>query len=116
MSFLSFVAGQVMRSRFPLVGQQFSQPGLGMAADACEDIAQVSEGIETQPLRGGDQAGQHGGGPATIVTAIERPIATTDSDAAEAALGAVVVCVLKRCTAFPGENPGRPALVPAGST
>jgi hypothetical protein len=26
------------------------------------------------------------------------------------------VCVLERCTAFPGESPGRPALVPAGST
>jgi hypothetical protein len=26
------------------------------------------------------------------------------------------MCVLKRCTAFPGESPGRPALVPAGST
>jgi len=39
-----------------------------------------------------------------------------DDRRTELALGVVVVCVLKRCTAFPGENPGRPALVPAGST
>jgi len=38
-----------------------------MSADAFEDIAQVSEGIETQPFGGGDQAGPHGGGPATVV-------------------------------------------------
>jgi hypothetical protein len=58
-----------------------------MSADAFEDIAQVSEGVETQPFGGGDQAGQHGGGPATVVAAIERPIAATDSDATQAALG-----------------------------
>jgi hypothetical protein len=58
-----------------------------MSADAFEDIAQVSEGIETQLFGGGDQPAQHGGGPATIVAAIERPIAATDSDATQAALG-----------------------------
>ncbi len=47
----------------------------------------IGEGIETQSFGGGDQAGQHGGGPATVVAAIERPIAATDSDATQAALG-----------------------------
>jgi len=54
-----------------------------MSADAFENIAQVSEGIETQPFGGGDQAGQRRGGPASVVASVERPIAATDSDATQ---------------------------------
>ena len=75
----------------PLIGEQFSQAALGMITDAGEDVAQVRKGIQAQPFRGGDQTGQYGGGPTAIVAAIERPVAATDCDATQAALGAVVV-------------------------
>ena len=52
-----------------------------MGADAGQDVAQISEGIHVESFAGGDQAAQHGGGPATVVAAIERPIAAADSDA-----------------------------------
>ena len=80
-----------MLSWFPLVGQQFSKPGLGMAADACEDIVQVSEGIAPQPLRGGDQAREHGRGVTAVVTAIKHPVFSAYRDAAQAALGTIIV-------------------------
>ena len=34
----------------PLVGKQFGKAGLGMAADAREEVAQVGEGVDPQTL------------------------------------------------------------------
>ena len=75
----------------PLVGEQFGQSLLGMAADAFEEIAQVGKRIDVEPLAGGDEAGQHGGGASTLVAAVEHPILSTHRDSAQAALGAVVI-------------------------
>lgn len=58
-----------------------------MSRDAAEYIAQVGEGIDAQPLRGGDKTVQHGGGSTAFAAAIERPVAATDGDATQAALG-----------------------------
>jgi hypothetical protein len=58
-----------------------------MAADAFEDIVQVSEGIEAESLGSRDEAAEHGGGAAALAAAIEGPVATTDGDATQAALG-----------------------------
>jgi hypothetical protein len=45
-----------------------------MAADALEEVSQVSEGVDTEPLRGGDETGQYGGGPTAVVAAQKHPI------------------------------------------
>ena len=72
----------------PPVGEQFRNSALRMAADAFEDIAQVGEGIDAEALGCRDETTQHGCGPTAVVAAVERPIAATDGDAAQAALGA----------------------------
>ncbi len=64
---------------------------MGMAAEAFEDIAQVGEGVDTEPLARADEAGQHGRGPSSVVAAQKRPISSTYSDPAQTALGAVIV-------------------------
>src|ERR1035438_8998245 len=75
----------------PLVGEQFAQSLLGMATDAFEDVAEVGKGIDVEPLAGGDEAGQHGGGAPTLVAAVEHPILSAHRDSTQAALGAVVI-------------------------
>jgi hypothetical protein len=40
-----------------------------MAADASEEAAEVGKGVEAEALAGGDQAGQHGGGPSPLIAA-----------------------------------------------
>ena len=85
---------------FPLVGEQLGQPALRVATDAFEEIAQASEGIHVKSFGGGDQAGQHGGGSTTVVTALKHPVFSACRDAAQTALGAVVVDS-KKCTLRP---------------
>jgi hypothetical protein len=59
-----------------------------MVAEACEDVVQVGEGVDPESLAGCDQAGRDRGGRShPLVAAIERPVAATDSDAPQAALG-----------------------------
>ena len=54
---------------FPLVGEEFGQSALGVSADALKQIAQISEGIDTESLRSRDEAAEHGGGaPAVVAT------------------------------------------------
>ena len=62
-----------------------------MVAEAREEVAQVGEGIEGQSFGGGDQAGQHGGGAASLVAAVEHPVLAAYRNAAQAALGRVVI-------------------------
>ena len=56
----------------PEIGKQFGQAAGRMGADALEHIAQVGEGIDVEPLAGGDEAGQDRGGAAALVAAEER--------------------------------------------
>ena len=52
-----------------LVGEEFGQSALGVSADALKQIAQISEGIDTESLRSRDEAAEHGGGaPAVVAT------------------------------------------------
>jgi hypothetical protein len=62
-----------------------------MRADASEEITQVSEGIESESLAGRDETAEQGGGSSAGIAAIERPVAATDGDATQAALGTVIV-------------------------
>ena len=45
-----------------------------MLADAFEEIAQVGERIDMEPLAGRDETGQHGGSPSPVVATQEHPI------------------------------------------
>lgn len=46
--------------RPPLVGEQLGKSVLRMIADVFEDVVQVGERVDGEPLGGGDQAGEHG--------------------------------------------------------
>ena len=58
----------------PFIGEQLADLILGMGADAFEDIAHVCEGIDVEPLAGGDKAGQDGRGLSAVVTPIKHPV------------------------------------------
>ena len=45
-----------------------------MAADLFEDVPQVGEGIDSQPLAGCDETGQHGGGPSFVIATQKHPV------------------------------------------
>lgn len=62
-----------------------------MAADAFEDVAEVGEGIDAEPLAGGNEAGQHCRGPSAVVATKEKPIFSSHGDLAQAPSSAVVV-------------------------
>ncbi len=47
--------------------------------------------VDAESLAACNKAGQHSRSPATVVTAIECPIAATDRDTTQAALGAIIV-------------------------
>jgi hypothetical protein len=87
-----------------------------MVGEAGEHVAQVALRIETVEFRGADQAVEGGGALAALIRTGEEVVLASQSDGTQGPFGGIVMCVLKRCTAFPGESPGRPALVPAGST
>ena len=87
-----------------------------MVGEAGEHVTQVALRIEAVQFRGADQAVEGGGALPARIGAGKKVVLASQSDGTQSPFGGVVVCVLKRCTAFPGESPGRPALVPAGST
>jgi len=62
-----------------------------MGADAFEDVAQVGERIDVEPLARGDEAGQHCRRPSAVVATKEEPVLPSHRDPTQAALGAVVV-------------------------
>jgi len=97
-------------------GQQLLNAANGMVGEAGEYVAQVALWIEAIQFRGTDQAVEDGGALSARLGAGKKVVLASQSDGTQGPFGGVVVCVLKRCTAFPGESPGRPALVPAGST
>jgi hypothetical protein len=74
-----------------LVGQQFAEPGVRMAAEACEALAQLSERVDAKSLRGRDETAQHGRGPSSVIAAQKHPILSTHRDSGEATLSTVVV-------------------------
>jgi hypothetical protein len=54
-----------------------------MSAEACEDIAQVGEGVDGQSLAGRDQTAQNRRCPAAVVTAQESPVPSTYRDSTQ---------------------------------
>ena len=62
-----------------------------MGADASEEIAEVGERVQAEPLAGGDQGGQHSSGSSPVVAAIKHPILAAHGDSAQPALGAVAI-------------------------
>ncbi len=96
--------------------EQFFDAVDGMVGESGEHVAEVALWIEAVEFGGAGQAIEHGGAFTALIRTGEEVILASESDGTQGPFGGVVVCVLKRCTAFPGENPGRPALVPAGST
>jgi len=58
----TFLSIQLDADGFPLVGEEFGQSAHGVSADALKQIAQISEGIDTQSLGSRDEAAEHGGG------------------------------------------------------
>jgi hypothetical protein len=87
-----------------------------MTGDLCEDLAQIGFRIEAVQFGCADQAVDRGGALPARIRSREQVILAAKDYGAQGAFGSVVVCVLKRCTVFPGESPGRLTLVPAGST
>ena len=75
----------------PVIGKQFGKVVFGVITDACEEIAQVGERIDVEPLAGRDEAGQHGSGSSPVVAAQKHPVFSTYGNSTQAALGAVVV-------------------------
>lgn len=63
------VAAELHPAIHPLVGKQLCESALRMAADALEDVAQVGERVDTEPLVGGDKAGQHCSRPSPVIAA-----------------------------------------------
>jgi len=66
--------GSVLVSGLPLVREQFGQPALGVSADALKQIAQISEGVDSESLRSCDEAAEHGGGAPAVVATIKHPV------------------------------------------
>ena len=64
----------------PLVGEEFGQSALGVSADALQQIAQISEGIDTESLRSRDEAAEHGGGAPAVVATIKHPVLSSHRD------------------------------------
>src|SRR5947208_8091971 len=87
----TFLSLCLHRGGCPLVGEQFGQLVLRMLADAFEEIAQVSEGIEAKPFASRDEAGEHGRRAAAAVATVKHPVLASYRDTAQTALGAVVV-------------------------
>ena len=69
-----------------MVGEKFGEPAMRMRADASEDMAEVSEWINSKPLARRDQTVENSRRVSTVVAAIKRPIAATDGDAARSPL------------------------------
>src|SRR5262245_19001162 len=63
--------------RFPLAREQFGQLTLRMPADAFEDIAQVSEGIEAKPFASRNEAGEYCPRATAVVAPQKDPIFAT---------------------------------------
>ena len=78
--------------------------------------AQVGFRINAVQLGCADQTVDSGRPFATRVRTREEIVLPSQGNSTQCPFGGVVVCALKRCTAFSGENPDRLALVPAGST
>jgi hypothetical protein len=62
--------GSVLASGLPLVREQFGQPALGVSADALKQIAQISEGVDSESLRSCDEAAEHGGRTAAVLSSL----------------------------------------------
>ena len=84
--------------------------------DSSQHVTQVCFRVEVVQPRRTDQTVNRSSTPATRVGTSKKIVFPTQCDCTQCPLGCVVVCVLKRCTVLPGENPGRQTLVPAGST
>ena len=75
----------------PLVGEEVLQAVDRVCADALEDVSQVGERIDAQVFACGGETGEDGGGPSAIVAAVKHPVFAPNRNAAQAALGSVVV-------------------------
>jgi hypothetical protein len=72
-------------------GQQLVDLTLGMVGDAVDGVAQPGFGIDLVELGGLDEAVDGGGAVAALIGAGEQPVLAADGDAAQRALGGVVV-------------------------
>ena len=71
--------------------QEIVDPALGMVGDAVDGVAQPCFGIDLVELGGLDEAVDRCGAVAALVGACEQPVFATDGDAAQRALGGIVV-------------------------
>ena len=71
--------------------QQFIEPGEGKLADAREHIAKPGERIDLHQLAGSYKAAEDSRGPAAAIAAEEGPVGAAHGEAAQGALGVIVV-------------------------
>ena len=61
------------------------EPVHGVGADALEDVAKVGEGIDLESFAGGDEAGEDGSGPSSVIASEKELVLPSDSDSPQAA-------------------------------
>ena len=87
-----------------------------MVGNARQHFTQVSFWVKVIELGAADQAVDGGSAFTAGIGAGKEIVLAAESNRTQRTFSDVVVCALKRCTAFSGEKPDRLALVPAGST
>ena len=88
----------------PVAGAQLEEALARPVRQDTEDVTEVGLGIEAVQARGGDQGEQVAGGLAVIVAADEQPVLAPYGDAAQLALGSVVVEFEPAVVVEPGER------------
>ena len=51
-----------------------------MSADAREQVAKISKGLDAQTLAAGDKTAQHGRSSSAFVASVEQPVASANND------------------------------------
>lgn len=87
-----------------------------MVGDALQNLAQVAFGVQAVELGRAQQGVERRRTLSAAIRAGKQVVLPPNRNRAQRPFGRRVMCALKRCTAFSGENPDRLALVPAGST
>lgn len=75
----------------PYVGKQPRKVGLGIVREGCDEIADVGEGLNLVRFGAGQDAVEHGGRAATLITAKEEVIFSTDGTRADHSLGHIII-------------------------
>ena len=71
--------------------QEFGQAADGMGDDSRKDILKPGERIDSDPLAGCHEAPEDRCRAAIVIAAKEHPVVSADRDAADSALGGVII-------------------------